>query len=130
MASLVRGIPRRDTCTYGPLVVGAEPSVESVRIWGRLADAHTPITKSGSRMPSSGVAWPSFWRLAMGTLSTIACVLKPATASRALSELLALGPNVWRTPPRSKMPPRSTKNGSSRGPAKTVSPVPAVITAD
>ena len=42
-ASLVSGMPRRDTCTQEPEKLGSL-SAESVLTAGRLAEAHTPIT--------------------------------------------------------------------------------------
>src|SRR5437016_5719244 len=49
-ASFVSGMPRRDTCTKSADTVGFEPSELSVVIFGRDADAQTPMTKSGSRI--------------------------------------------------------------------------------
>ncbi len=75
------------------------------------------------------VARPVFWSIAMGTCSTMLWVLKPATASRAALGFCGPPENWLRKLPRSKAPPRSTKNGSSRGPANTFSPVEAVVMA-
>src|SRR5206468_10266135 len=65
----------------------------------------------------------------IGMFMTSACVLQPATASCALLELLGSGPYWLRVCPRSNTPPRSTKNGSSRGPQNTCSPLDAVAIA-
>ncbi len=48
-ASLVNGMPRRDTWIQSPDSV-CVPSPFSTRMLLRLAEAHTPITKSPSRM--------------------------------------------------------------------------------
>src|ERR1051326_3384927 len=130
-ASFVSGIPRRETCIQGPEVFGGFPPSERMESFCRLAEAQTPITKSGSRMfDACETDLPSFCRRLIGIFMMIEWVLKPATASRAVFGSDGSLPNELRVCPRSKIPPRSTKKGSSRGPQNTVSPVDAVAIAD
>ncbi len=42
-ASFTSGLPRRDTCTHGPLDVSGPAGLRTRAFW-RLAEAHTPMT--------------------------------------------------------------------------------------
>jgi hypothetical protein len=95
------------------------PFALSVRIFWRLDEAHTPRTASGSfglvTSRWSLVNWRS------GTRMAIEFVLNPLTPSTPGS---AGSEAAWRvlngrSPARSKIEPRSTKNASSRWPAKS-----------
>src|SRR5262249_22725733 len=114
--SLTSGTPRRDTWTYGPETVGLAPEVWYMRVWGTHVSDQTPTIELGSDAFVGNC--PFFVTRARGICIPIVWVLKPATP---------LMPPPWlpgRTPERklSRSPsqPRSTKNMSLRGPAKTL----------
>src|ERR1700704_6857560 len=126
--SLISGSPRRDTCTQLPPLSSSESS--STRAVLRLALAYTPITELRS-LGSVGVMWLRA-RSVLGTCSTMLWTLRPATSSMPLlvgHGLAGSGHGTLcaalngRSPSRSKTEPRSTKNGSSRWPAKTLPPL-------
>ena len=87
---------------------------------GRLADAQTPITKSASNIFAAiATVLPAFCKVEIGTWIAIVWQLNLATPSLP----------AFLNPPKSKAPPKSTKNGSSTGPQNTFSPEVEVVTA-
>jgi hypothetical protein len=128
ITSLTRGLPSREICCHGPeaLVV---PFALRTRTFWRLAAAQTPRTASGSFGPV-GRAWSlvSCW---IGIWIAIVSTLKPPTPSMpaAAGSGIAWSELSGRSPARSKIEPRSTKNGSSRCPANTFVPSPSDLTA-
>jgi hypothetical protein len=85
----------------------------------RLADAHTPTVCAAAAAPVApdvGAVPPL--ATVSGIWSTIACTFMYAMLSRLAVPAFATG-RSWA---RSKMAPRSTQKGSSRGPAKTEPP--------
>jgi len=71
ITSLVRGIPRRETCIQLPEPAGSPPVESNVVISLRLALAYTPITKAGSKIFA---AWLTvllfFCKVEIGTSTT------------------------------------------------------------
>ena len=83
-ASLVNGIPKRDTCTQAPVSEGLAPVVLSVRVAGRLADAHTPITKLASNILVAELTdKPVFCNELIGIFNAIECTFLCPTPSTA-----------------------------------------------
>ena len=121
--SLMSGFPSLETCTQPTERVGCPRSSDRGR--------GSPVVPRWRRCRSSRPGWApaADQSSAPGSRSSTRCscghrLLRPSR----LSGMRCAGLN-GRSPPRSKIDPRSTKNGSSRGPAKTLPPPPRLATA-
>ena len=122
ITSLNNGLPSRDTCVQGPWPTYLPWPWSKIRVFLRLALAHTPITLAGD-ITSVGTLW---FRVIseIGTCSAMLWTLNVLLAFTPTAS--AVGIRWWdskgRSVPRSKMLPRSTWKPSARWPANTFRP--------
>ena len=122
ITSLKSGLPRRETCTHGPLPFGAFPLSSRTCTLRRLAPLQMPRT-AFALIGSLGVE-PSLVSIEIGTLMAIVWMFRSFSGSTPGAAPVGIRWRFWngRRAARSKTEPRSTKKPSFRWPAKTVSP--------
>src|ERR1700722_7166706 len=106
MTSLINGLPRRDTCSQGPVLVWGV--VPYIRTFWRLAVVQTPIVESAS-VYFIGIA-PPLVRSVIGTCKAIECTFVEANEWIPALAAPFKRKSGWkgRRSPRSKIDPRST----------------------